>query len=279
MTANKFRLCLPPFQKCKSSGPYIDKKEGRLLIHLLEPKVKAQTMTYARYLYCVKTGAVPTEGFEVDHIDGNKFNDSIGNLQLLSSSQNASKTKYDPVRRSRTKMVLITCPVCEKQFLRKYHNSFLSSNRCRRSFCSLDCKKLGAHESGREQRYQILDAVKPVFDRFWEPWEDWSSVLTLELSRVPIKEQKRTCLWCETVFTPTTRKQKYCKQECSLLAFSNKSRKVDPSVAEATVLQVVEGVISWEKAGKIHGVSGNAVRKWARNLGYQLNPRKYNKKR
>ena len=48
-------------------------------------------MSYARYLWISTYGKIP-DGYEVDHINENRTDDRLENLQLLSSLEN--KMKY-----------------------------------------------------------------------------------------------------------------------------------------------------------------------------------------
>lgn len=49
------------------------------------------TVSYARYLMSVKLGYLVPDHLQVDHIDNNKENDDINNLQLLTPEQNKLK--------------------------------------------------------------------------------------------------------------------------------------------------------------------------------------------
>ena len=67
--------------------------EGRKTICLTNADfTKRKSMSYARYLMCVKEGRILNKYEEVDHIDNDKTNDVIDNLQRLSPTEN--KLKY-----------------------------------------------------------------------------------------------------------------------------------------------------------------------------------------
>ena len=55
---------------------------------LLVGDTKRSSTQYARYLLSVKLGRFLTKDETVDHIDGDKTNDNLDNLQILSSSEN-----------------------------------------------------------------------------------------------------------------------------------------------------------------------------------------------
>lgn len=71
------------------------KKEGRRFAVLYPADkssgLKRTTISYARYLMSVKEGRVLEEYEEVDHIDNDKTNDEISNLQILTRSENVRK--------------------------------------------------------------------------------------------------------------------------------------------------------------------------------------------
>lgn len=85
------RHCLAPFTEYTSSGPYKDKLDGRQRIHLNKSGKPALTMLYARYLYSVSIGSMLPDDLSVDHIDGNKFNDTVENLQSMPIGDNIRK--------------------------------------------------------------------------------------------------------------------------------------------------------------------------------------------
>jgi hypothetical protein len=64
---------------------------------------------YARYLLGVSLGRFLTEEETVDHIDNNKTNDSLDNLQILSKAENIIKAGKQPD-------VELICPVCSTIF-------------------------------------------------------------------------------------------------------------------------------------------------------------------
>ena len=53
-------------------------------------KHKMTIMQYGSFLYAWHKGIVP-EGYDVDHIDGDTFNNSLDNLQLLTHKENLNK--------------------------------------------------------------------------------------------------------------------------------------------------------------------------------------------
>jgi hypothetical protein len=75
-------------------GPY-RRKDGRAhVIHYWFDETAGQyrrrTESYPRHLWRLHYGEIP-EGMDVDHIDGDRSNDAIENLQLLDRSGNMKK--------------------------------------------------------------------------------------------------------------------------------------------------------------------------------------------
>lgn len=61
------------------------------MVCLFNSKKERTTISYARYLMSVKLNRFLDRNEEVDHIDNDKTNDSIENLQILSSKENKEK--------------------------------------------------------------------------------------------------------------------------------------------------------------------------------------------
>lgn len=87
----------PPYSEDWESGYLQVNRENRRHIYLYNSKTdtepaKRTTTQYARYLLAVKLGRYLTNKETADHIDGDKTNDSIANLQALSLRDNIRKT-------------------------------------------------------------------------------------------------------------------------------------------------------------------------------------------
>ena len=88
---NKIEL-EPPFRDMYRWGNvYFHKTSGRQCIQLYNSSTDYTGMLYSRYLMCVKLGYILPSDIHVDHIDNDKTNDSLDNLQLLTSSDNVKK--------------------------------------------------------------------------------------------------------------------------------------------------------------------------------------------
>lgn len=100
------------------SGPWLNQTTGRLhvtLYKVVNYKHFQTTLTLARALMEVKLGRKLESYEEVDHIDEDRTNDSIDNLQLLSSTENVRKQHgYDNDTPQHQELV---CPKCSKKFV------------------------------------------------------------------------------------------------------------------------------------------------------------------
>lgn len=76
-------------------------------------------MTYARYLMCLKEGRWLEEHEHVDHVDDNKHNDVIENLQILTLAENNKKSAKGRA------MVTLICPGCSEPFVRERRQTHL----------------------------------------------------------------------------------------------------------------------------------------------------------
>ncbi|MGQ1358361.1 HNH endonuclease signature motif containing protein (plasmid) [Acinetobacter baumannii] len=89
-------------------------KSGRKLVDLVNSNKDRTTISYARYLMCVKVGYIISSDLEVDHIDGDRTNDELSNLQILSKESHRKKTALSKTRSVTT----LICPQCGKEFER-----------------------------------------------------------------------------------------------------------------------------------------------------------------
>lgn len=101
-----------PYNTRWKYGYLATNKEGRPTLTLYNNSKDRSATQYARYLLSVKLGRFLTKNETVDHIDGDKTNNALSNLQILSSADNTRKSH------KKEDYVLI-CPVCKKAFVRK----------------------------------------------------------------------------------------------------------------------------------------------------------------
>ena len=91
-------------------GPYVRPSDNRKFMVIVRDDGSKSTITYARYLMLGKV----KEHEVVDHIDENRTNDSIDNLQPLTRGENAAKTNKHLARGRRT--ITRWCGHCGKEF-------------------------------------------------------------------------------------------------------------------------------------------------------------------
>lgn len=146
---------------------------GRKIIGLYawDKKPRRLTMSYARYLLCVKEGRVLTKEEQADHKDGDKTNDDINNLQILSSTGNNRK-RVNETGKNRM-MVTLECPVCKNNFTKEKNKTFLIKEGFY-STCSLKCNhKMQTIKAGWSKKQLILIGKKQIIKLFRaDPYKD-----------------------------------------------------------------------------------------------------------
>jgi hypothetical protein len=80
-----------PYKEKWKYGYLVTNKENRKHVVLYNSDSDRTTTSYARYLMTVHLGKEIPKGYEVDHIDHDKTNDVLSNLQVLSSLENKEK--------------------------------------------------------------------------------------------------------------------------------------------------------------------------------------------
>lgn len=111
-----------------------EKRNYAILVPLDNSNKKRTTISYARYLMSVKEGRILNSWEEVDHIDNNKQNDSLDNLQILTKKQNKEKQ----IKTLSHQMCKLKCPNCGKIFYRRKNKTHLIKGGTYTS-CSRKC--------------------------------------------------------------------------------------------------------------------------------------------
>lgn len=118
------------------------RKENRFYVCMVNKKdrLKRKTISLARYKMSVFLGRklLPTE--HVDHIDGNKTNDKLNNLQILTQKQNNLKSIKE--RGKQSKLVKLKCPICFKIFKREPRLVNYKLSQGKQPCCSRDCGRI-----------------------------------------------------------------------------------------------------------------------------------------
>jgi len=125
-----------PFRKDYVAGYIVVNNENRRMVFLKDNNNTRSTTSYARYLMSVKLNRYLLKEEQVDHIDGDKTNDIIENLQILSVAENNRKSKIET--NSTLKMVEMCCPMCKNLFTKKHSNTHLAK-KGKFTTCSKEC--------------------------------------------------------------------------------------------------------------------------------------------
>lgn len=80
-----------PYSDDWKKGYLLTNRENRKTVILYNSKEDRSSTQYARYLMAVKLGRYLTKDETVDHIDEDKTNDDINNLQIISLHDNIAK--------------------------------------------------------------------------------------------------------------------------------------------------------------------------------------------
>src|SRR5690242_17532535 len=99
-----------PYKEIWKAGYVVINREKRRTLLLVNTRSDRSSCSYARYLMAVKLGRFLTEHEHVDHIDNDKTNDSLDNLQILSQRENSIKSAAPKI------YVEFRCPICGSSF-------------------------------------------------------------------------------------------------------------------------------------------------------------------
>lgn len=119
------------FEGYKIYGPVYHKRIDRYMMFFVSPDHRT-SMTYARWLMCQKENRLLEPWEHVDHIDGNRTNDVIENLQILSQPENNRKSA------SGITTIELTCPNCSATFVRE-RRQIVHKSRKHPPCCSRSC--------------------------------------------------------------------------------------------------------------------------------------------
>lgn len=137
-----------PYSQDWEIGYLVTNKENRKTIILYNGingnNQKRSSTQYARYKLAVNLGRYLTKDETVDHMDNDKTNDDISNLQILSRRDNICKSQKKPP-------LIATCFICCKSFnvrrnltiekrLKYENNELCCSRECGRRKASISLK-------------------------------------------------------------------------------------------------------------------------------------------
>ena len=151
-----------PYTTKWSHGYMVINGENRRHVLLISKDGKRSSTSYARYLMCVNLGRFLDSHEHVDHIDNDKENDVIENLQVLSIKENNRK---EAKRRGKV-FAEIKCPECGEVFIkRRGLTQAVSSLKGKITCCSRKCSILFKKKTlTKQQREEIsTDSLLRLF--------------------------------------------------------------------------------------------------------------------
>lgn len=138
-----------PFKSKWKYGYLRNNNDGRKILDLYNSDKNRTTVSYARYLMSVKLGYEVPDYLQVDHVDNDKTNDSLDNLQLLTSEENITKEANRYIEEEQI-FYGYECANCNDRFIlagrevknRLYQNIELA-------FCSRSCSVVFRTNNGQ----------------------------------------------------------------------------------------------------------------------------------
>jgi hypothetical protein len=132
----KIELDYPYSADFKQGFLNINKEPRRVVLLVRDDGTKTST-SYARYLMSCHLKRYLTREEHVDHIDNDKLNDKVENLQLLSiADNNRKKNAFLGITKTFVKRV---CPVCNTDFERDCRNISYKLKNGKTPTCSRRC--------------------------------------------------------------------------------------------------------------------------------------------
>lgn len=136
MKNTKIELQYPYCDDFKAGYLNINKEPRRTVLLVRNDNTKTST-SYARYLMSINLNRYLQENEHVDHIDNNKLNDSIENLQILSLEENNTKrNEFYNIKETVHKLI---CPICNIIFERSSQKAYKAMHLNKKQCCSRKC--------------------------------------------------------------------------------------------------------------------------------------------
>lgn len=127
-----------PFSEDYKRGYLNTNKEPRRVVSLISNNGSRTSISYDRYLMSCELKRYLKKDEQVDHIDNNKMNDVIENLQILSHKENnIKKNAFYGIKLKDD--VELSCPVCNVIFKRPARNIDHKIKSGKKPCCSKRC--------------------------------------------------------------------------------------------------------------------------------------------
>lgn len=127
-------------------GYTVKDRDGRMDIHLIKSGRNGgrKCIAYAKYLWMSHHKMNVPERYQVDHINNDKTDDRIENLQILTRKANIKKSHI------RAKIITLNCPICNKEFNIEARNLPFRKDPT----CSVACGRVKASKTLKDRYHQ-----------------------------------------------------------------------------------------------------------------------------
>lgn len=161
--------------------------DKRKRVYLIGYDGSRKGIAYAQYVWEEANGRNIPDGFQIDHINEDKTDDRLENLQLLSPAENSRKYVRHAINIGKiVKYVDVVCPVCGKTFQFERRNLSTHPNPCCSRKCGYKKGEWTKHANGISTPYEYKH------------------------------EYKHKCKYCGGDIKNYTTGKKYCSKECRL---------------------------------------------------------------
>ncbi|MBQ8130872.1 MAG: HNH endonuclease [Bacilli bacterium] len=157
-------------------------KQGEYVYALIHGHPNATSKSYVLYHRLVMEnylGRYLTKDEVVHHKDGNKTNNDITNLELMTNSEHTRLHAKEMGKAKAHMMLELMCPICGKIFYRRVHDSQFncttkSYNKSNANCCSFECGRkmsdyIRYNKIPIEVQERIPDNIQDVFYEFNDP--------------------------------------------------------------------------------------------------------------
>lgn len=246
---------------------------GRWYAHIREPDGGYKLRSWAKYIYETVNKCVIKKGIHVDHIDEDRTNDAIENLQLLGSRVNASKS--NTLRRTQA-FVELDCPMCGIGFTVPRRQTHLAKKTVA-TFCSRKCGCKQGRGGVTLHNTYIREFKSAVDSRFYSPEvvgptpttrtsEVYSPLVTpvlkfepnIEYFQIPEKPAAKRCCDCDKLIFKLATRCNRCARIHRLATGTGGKAKYPP-------LPELKELISRSSVSSVArtlGVSFTALKRW-----------------